>query len=137
MVRVLLGLAEGNKQGLCLIRAIEGDRVVRPTEGRQQREARIAQRAYPRHVNDSVRSETAEQGVERSAAEVVESAEHGDAPDRLTVEHEGVVGALRGGDAAVDAADPTTDIKRFDRDVKEMQRRGPRMSPPEYGFGIG
>ncbi len=95
MVRVGLFSAEGLEQAAELVGAVvaKPDREVRPAEGRQQFEACRSELPRPWQVDHSVRGESSEEPFQRRRPDVVEGAEHGDPPQWLAVEHEGVVGS--------------------------------------------
>jgi len=67
---------------------------MRPLEGGEQVEAGLAELSDPRQVDHPVGREAVQQSVEGSRADVVEGAEHRDPPQRVAVEHEGVMSPL-------------------------------------------
>lgn len=94
MVRVALSRAESVEQPTELLGTVarQPDREVWPTEGRQQLEPGFSKSSYPGQVDGTVGGEAVKESLKRGRPDVIERAEDRDAPQRLAVEYEGLVG---------------------------------------------
>lgn len=93
MVRVGFGRSERVEQTAeaPVVASLEANGEMRSAERREQVEATADELRHGGQVDHAVGGEPPEQSVERCRSDVVERAEHGDAPQRSTVEHVEVV----------------------------------------------